>query len=576
MNYRRKTDLDSIYNLYKEGTVLRSGEDDLDSRVARAQSGRLGYTPGQISDVKSVDGRLEVSNTMLHHIIKELWHQTQDKKVKDPPGVLIYGEMGVGKTETVELASKELARENGREFVKSLDIDDQLASKIMQDPGKYWVFIDFATNLYEPQDLTGMPEITFDTSDTYQDRKYVRLKPMAWTRYLIEQPNLMGTLFLDEIGQATSSMRLAMQRTIQQRRIGDNRIVSNFMIVAATNLDDGLSGSETLENTLIGRNRVVQLVPNPREWAEWAKKNGVNDMVINFSLHKPEQFFYLGAVDYTGKPYPNPRSITKYGQWLKREEDVNGEFLQMDPDTRQYTIDIEGINMQQRPWLKNENNFRVVDAELYWKWAYNYAAASCGPDWANAFKIFNESYDELDLDEVLREPSQIQSADFNAHDFLYLCIKGAERIDKVWYNSSNGATRDMDADEAKDKSYKLLASKLHDPTTSPELNEMAKLLTYMSDDQLATFHLQVYNHSKASGILFHQYLLYGDLEDHNLKTEMVGEAKARLAEQIKSSNVDPDSNQYHQMLDQYYQIDLPADCIAYKLNVALRGYSSIK
>jgi len=97
--------------------------------------------------------------------------------------VLLLGSSGIGKSETVRACAEELAQEFNKKFV---DYSDDIAQEILEEPNKYFLFVDFRLTEVEPSDLIGIPRV---------DGNYVRYYPMLWARCL---QAASGILFLDE------------------------------------------------------------------------------------------------------------------------------------------------------------------------------------------------------------------------------------------------------------------------------------------------------------------------------------------------------------------------------------------
>jgi len=97
--------------------------------------------------------------------------------------ILLLGSSGIGKSETVRTCAEELAQEFNKKFV---DYSDDIAQEILEEPNKYFLFVDFRLTEVEPSDLIGIPRV---------DGNYVRYYPMLWARCL---QAASGILFLDE------------------------------------------------------------------------------------------------------------------------------------------------------------------------------------------------------------------------------------------------------------------------------------------------------------------------------------------------------------------------------------------
>jgi len=69
--------------------------------------------------------------------------------------VLLLGAPGIGKSYTCYNVAKRLALGLGKEFI---DYNDDVAPKILAEPERYFVFVDFRLTECEPSDLLGIPK----------------------------------------------------------------------------------------------------------------------------------------------------------------------------------------------------------------------------------------------------------------------------------------------------------------------------------------------------------------------------------------------------------------------------------
>ena len=194
MKFTRKTDISEIYRLYTEGEVWND-EPLPQAGPTRRHNTQVGFKPGEIPRTQSTGGRVHESGAELHHIIKSQWVENkQDSRIAS---VIVYGEMGIGKTEVTEAASLEIAGAENRQFIRFEEIGQPgkpTSEQILQSPEQWFLFLDISTSEMDPTDLQGMPSMS-------DQGKYTKMKPMEWVQYLVDDPRLSGVLFFDEIGQ---------------------------------------------------------------------------------------------------------------------------------------------------------------------------------------------------------------------------------------------------------------------------------------------------------------------------------------------------------------------------------------
>jgi len=62
------------------------------------------------------------------------------------------GEPGIGKSQSIKEAGQEIAQKVGKKFI---DYSDDYADEILENPDKYFVFVDLRLTECEPSDLCG-------------------------------------------------------------------------------------------------------------------------------------------------------------------------------------------------------------------------------------------------------------------------------------------------------------------------------------------------------------------------------------------------------------------------------------
>jgi hypothetical protein len=170
--------------------------------------------------------------------------------------VLLLGAPGIGKSITCYSLAQRIAKSLGKEF---LDYNDDEAWKVLAEPDKYFVFIDFRLTECEPSDLLGIPKETDGA---------VRFSPLLWARCLSKSA---GLLLLDELTNVqrpdviTSSYKL-----IFDRKAGFTKFHDDVMIVACGNRPEESSVASMLPVPLISRMLVLVVEPpTVQSWADW-------------------------------------------------------------------------------------------------------------------------------------------------------------------------------------------------------------------------------------------------------------------------------------------------------------------
>jgi len=135
-----------------------------------------------------------------------------------------------------------------------------------------------------------------------------------------------GVVFLDELSRAKEEVQNTCLKLVNQRIIGDARIGSQWVIIAASNrtIDD----PETLPQwsaALGNRFQNINYVPKYEEWKEWAIGK-VDSRLLDFIEFHRDMFYTLDDEETMDTPYASPRSWAAAGESIEAlEKDAKQE-----------------------------------------------------------------------------------------------------------------------------------------------------------------------------------------------------------------------------------------------------------
>lgn len=179
--------------------------------------------------------------------------------------VLLEGRHGIGKSEVIALAAKEL----GIKFI-SRDL-----------------------SIMEPTDLAGLPRL---------DGKVTRFVPPAFL-----PPSGRGLLVFEELNRCPNYMRAPCLQLLTARTLNDYILPSGWLPVAAVNpFEDGYEVDE-LDAALTSRFVRLRVVADRDEWLDWAQRNQVHPAVIDYVR--------ADATIFDG-PDSNPRAWTSVSRLI--------------------------------------------------------------------------------------------------------------------------------------------------------------------------------------------------------------------------------------------------------------------
>lgn len=272
---------------------------------------------------------------------------------------IILGPPGIGKSETVLQAAKELAEELNLKFEifeftwnNSNALDYRLiynkAIKILTNPDKYFVVIRINGSNIEPVDLTGKPgEINIDIKDILQDVQNKNVKfadyiPFIW--HLVAS-SCKGFLIIEDITNVSRpDLQSELYRVCGDRLIGWTKINDEMLVIATGNSPEHSAIANPFPTPLVSRCKIYRSkAPSVEEWIKYMSKKYKDKWdrrIGSFLLHPSfsDLFVKIPEDPETLDPYPCPRSWTILALSSKGLE---GTELQIEAEA---TVGIEAAN----------------------------------------------------------------------------------------------------------------------------------------------------------------------------------------------------------------------------------------
>ena len=200
--------------------------------------------------------------------------------IDDGKPFFIAGEPGVSKSVSIKQLAQKQAQKMGRIYAVWNDLDTATREALVQrtpeadaERKKYYILMDIRTNLLSKEDATGIP-------DVMNTLEYTKYRPMIWIHYATF-PGTAGMLFFDEMNQGTEDVLKSLMQLFLDRQIGDNKIADGWAIAAAGNVGSKFNNSE-IPIALRQRARMLGMTITSKEWTEYAKSVGIDDLIIAF------------------------------------------------------------------------------------------------------------------------------------------------------------------------------------------------------------------------------------------------------------------------------------------------------
>jgi len=201
----------------------------------------------------------------------------------------VWGKHGIGKSQIVKQIAEDRAEQNNIKFTTNPDLFND----------KHFGFVDLRIGQMEVGDLIGIPII----NEKEENSKTKWAKP----DWFPTDENSKGIIFADELNRGRLDVLQAIFQLVWDRRLHLHVLPKGWKICVAANP----SGSEYIVNdldiALMDRFVHLKLVPEVKEWLEWAKNTGVKESITSFIERYPEQLGHEGA-NMNLDIKPSPRS----------------------------------------------------------------------------------------------------------------------------------------------------------------------------------------------------------------------------------------------------------------------------
>ena len=196
--------------------------------------------------------------------------------------VHMIGRHGIGKSEIVN----QFGRDNGFHV------------EILQLP------------ILETSDLVGMPDIT-----ETQFGKVTTWAAPEWV-HRVHEANAAGkpaVIFLGELGRASVEIRQAALQLVLESKVNEHKL-EDVLFVVADNPADEYDTAE-FDMALEDRFQTYDVEPDINDWLDYARNNGVIDVVSSYLAEMPEKLHFTPETD--GEKGSSPRAWKKLSDGVK-------------------------------------------------------------------------------------------------------------------------------------------------------------------------------------------------------------------------------------------------------------------
>jgi hypothetical protein len=194
----------------------------------------------------------ELETFIQHTLITN--EQVEAKGGRKTP-ICIWGEHGIGKTQTVET----YAQKNGYKFA-------YIAPAQFEEMG----------------DLLGMPKIVGDATVALHER--TQFITPEW----VPREDGPGILLIDDVNRADDRILRGIMQLLQNYELISWKLPTKWHIILTANPDGGDYSVTPMDCAMLTRMMHVTLSFDVKRWALWAEENGIDQRGISFVLTYPE------------------------------------------------------------------------------------------------------------------------------------------------------------------------------------------------------------------------------------------------------------------------------------------------
>jgi len=162
-----------------------------------------------------------------------------------------------------------------------------------------------------PEDIIGVPRIEEGVSIFAPPRMIARTGPYC--------------LFLDELNACSHEVQKSFYSLINERRVGEYYLPEGSIVVGAGNRAHDSAIVKPMSSALLNRLVHVHLRVSHRDWLQWARENGIHEMILNYIELRPDHLFTQPPKHE--EPFSTPRSwhmlsdsLKEYGEKITEPE----------------------------------------------------------------------------------------------------------------------------------------------------------------------------------------------------------------------------------------------------------------
>lgn len=182
--------------------------------------------------------------------------------------------------EAIDLANKYINANTPFAFQGAHGIGKSLGLKKLADKLGLG-FVDLRLTLFEEADLIGMP---------FREGNVTSYSKPIWLKLIEEQSKSKGLLCLEELNRCDALVRQPALQLLWDRKCSHFNIPNGWLPIATWNPSGENYETQELDEALLSRLIVMDVVSDLQSWLLWAQEEKLNPKIINFLRNNPKYF----------------------------------------------------------------------------------------------------------------------------------------------------------------------------------------------------------------------------------------------------------------------------------------------
>ncbi len=242
------------------------------------------------------EAKEEIKNTVRAYLLKDEAGEYRIPSVRQRP-VLLMGPPGIGKTQIMEQAARELRIG----------------------------LVAYTITHHTRQSAVGLPFIrqeTFDGED-HSVTEYTMSEIIASVyRKIRDNGQREGILFIDEINCVSETLAPTMLQFLQCKTFGNQKIPEGWVIVAAGNPPEFNKSVREFDMVTLDRVRYLTVTADLMVWREYANRQQIHGAILSYLELRPAHFYQV-KTDVDGMQFVTARGWEDLSSLMKVYEELD-------------------------------------------------------------------------------------------------------------------------------------------------------------------------------------------------------------------------------------------------------------